>query len=85
VKSYVKDDLEFLNQIPKELKEYECSVTLDRPSMYTNTDNDLGLAAIKYWLHQYPESIATIVRNLPSDFICEALAIILKYNTSMFN
>ena len=81
VKSYVKDDLEFLNKIPKELKEYECLVTLDITNMYTNIDNDLGLIAIKYWLQQYPE---LIVRNLPSDFICEALTIILQYNTHSY-
>ena len=82
VKSYIKDDLEFLNKIPTELKEYECLVTLDITNMYTNIDNDLGLIAIKYWLQQYPE---LIVRNLPSNFICEALTIILQYNTFIFN
>ena len=82
VKSYVKDDLEFLSKILKELIEYECLVTLDITNMYTNIDNDLGLIAIKYWLQQYPE---LIVRNLPSDFICEALTIILQYNTFIFN
>ena len=82
VKSYVKDDLEFSNKIPKELKECECLVTLDITNIYINIDNDLWLLAIKYWLQQYPE---LIVRNLPSDFICEALTIILQYNTFIFN
>ena len=82
MKSYVKEDLEFLKKIPKELKEYECLVTLDITNMYTNIDNDLGLIGIKYWLQQYPE---LIVRNLPSDFICEALTVVLQYNTFIFN
>ena len=82
MKSYVKDDFEFLNKIPKELKEYECLVTLDITNMYTNIDIDLGIIAIKYWLQQYPE---LIVRNLPSDFISEALTILLQYNTFIFN
>ena len=64
------------------MKEYECLVTFDKANMYTNIDNDLWLVAIIYWLQQYPE---LIVRNLPSDFICEALTIILQYNTFIFN
>ena len=82
MKSCVKDDLEFLNKIPKELKEYECLVALHITNMYTNIDNDLGFIAIKYWLQQHPE---LIVRNLPSDFLCEALTIILQYSTFIFN
>ena len=82
MKSYVKEDLEFLKKIPKELKEYECLVTLDITKMYTNIDNDPGLIGIKNWLQQYPE---LIVRNLPSDFICEALTVVLQYNTFIFN
>ena len=42
-----------LNEIQKELKEYEFLTTLDITNMYTNIDNDLGLIAIKYWLQQY--------------------------------
>ena len=57
MKSYVKYDFEFLNEIPKEPKEYECLVTLDVANMYANTDNDLGLITMKYYFQQYPDLI----------------------------
>ena len=82
IESFVRDDLDFLNKIPKKLAEYESLVTLDVSNMYTNIDNDLGLYAIKYWLQQHPN---LITRDLPNELIIEALSIILKYNTFTFN
>ena len=38
--------MDFLNNFPKKLAEYESLVTLDVSNMYTNIDNALGLYAI---------------------------------------
>ena len=41
--------MDFLNNIPEKVAEYESLVTLDVSNMHTNIHNDLGLYAIKYW------------------------------------
>ena len=82
IKSYVRDDLDFLNKIPKRLAEYKSLVTLDDSNMHTNIGSDIGLYAIKYWLQQHPN---LITRDLPNELIIEALSITLKYNTLTSN
>ena len=46
VKSCVKDDLEYLNEIPRELREYECLVTLDMADIHTMKIYTLALIII---------------------------------------
>ena len=82
VLSYIRDDLDFLNRIPDEVEESTILVTSDVVSLYTSIPHDLGLDAIKFWLENYGESLA---RPFLTEFIMEAVSIILKENTFQFN
>ena len=82
VDSYVRDDIDFLTKMPRSANKNKVLTTFDISNMYTNIDNNLGQESIKFWLEKYPESKA---RNIPNDFILEALKIILEYNTFNFD
>ena len=82
VLSYIRDDLDFLNHIPDEVEESTILVTSDVVSLYTSIPRDLGLDVIKFWLENYGESLA---RPFLTEFIMEAVSIILKENTFQFN
>ena len=80
--SYVRDDIDFLTKMPRDANKSKVLATFDISSMYTNIDNNLGQEAIKFWLEKYPESKT---RNIPNDFILEALKIVLENNTFNFD
>ena len=82
VKSYVRDDIDFLNKVPKNITESKVLLTLDVTNMYTNIDNNLGREPIEVWLDNHPECIP---RNISKDFILKALNIVLEFNTFTFN
>ena len=48
IKSYIRDDIDFLDKIRKDIDASETMLTLDVTSMYTNIDNQLGVEAITY-------------------------------------
>ena len=58
------------------------TATFDIPSMYTNVDNDLGMEAIQFWLEKFPEIKP---RNIPDQFIINAIRIVLEQNTFKFD
>ena len=82
VKSYVRDDIDFFNRVPKNNTESKVLLTLDVTNMYTNIDNNLGREATEFWLDNHPECIP---RNVSKDFILKALNIVLQFNTFTFN
>ena len=82
VESYVRDDIDFLTKMPREADTKRVFATFDITSMYTNIENSLGLEAIKFWLENYPE---TKPRNIPDQFIINAIRIILEQNTFNFD
>ena len=82
VKSYVRDDIDFLNKVPKTTTDSKILLTLDITNMYPNIGNDLGQDAIEFWLSKHPECIP---RNISKDFILKALKIVLEFNTFTFN
>ena len=57
VKSYVRDDIDFLKSIPESVPQNTLLVTFHVVSLYTNISHDLGLKAIDRWLTNYPELI----------------------------
>ena len=59
VKSYIKDDLDFLNKCPRTTSTNTTLNTYDVVSLYTRIPHSLGLAAINSWLEQHPEVIPT--------------------------
>lgn len=82
VPSYIRDDLDFLNQIPEEVDENTILVSFDVVSLYTNIPHDLGIQAIEYWLDNYN---ASLQRPFSKEFILEAILTVLKENTFQFD
>ena len=82
VKSYVRDSVDFLNQLPKQKNEKEVLITLDVTDMYMNIDHNLAQEAIEYWLTTHPECLS---RNISKEFVLEALSIVLEFNTFTYN
>ena len=50
--------------------------------MYTNIDHNLAKEAIYFWLSTHPECLP---RNIPKEFVLEALSIVLEFNTFTYN
>ena len=79
---YVRDDMDFLNFIPTTVPNNTILTTFDVTSLYTNFPHDLGLSAIRYWVEKLRIMIAGRFRT---DFIIEAIRIILEENTFNFD
>ena len=78
VKSYIRDTVDILNNLPEQLEDNVILATFDISSMYTNIDNDLGIEAVKYWLEKDPEATPS---RIPKEFIIEGLKLVLETNT----
>ena len=57
VKSYVKDNLDFLSKCSRENYEDTLLVTFHVVNLYNNTPHTLGLEVLDYWLENQPESL----------------------------
>ena len=57
VKSFIRDDIDFLSYIPNTVDENAILVSFDVTSLYTNISHELGLEAIKFWLEKHPNLI----------------------------
>ena len=57
VKSFIRDDKDFLSYTPNIVPEKATLVSFDVTSLYTNISHDLGLEAIQFWLEKHPELI----------------------------
>ena len=57
VKSYVRNSVDFLNQLPKEKNEKEVLIMLDVTDMYTNIDHNLAKEATENWLTTHSECL----------------------------
>ena len=55
VKSYVRDDLDFLRHLPDTITPSDKLVTMDVTNLYTNITCTLGLKALEYWINKHPE------------------------------
>ena len=82
IKSYVKDDSEFLKKYKRKLTKNSKLVYFDVTSLYTNIPHKLGLKAIEYWLDKYPELFHS---RFNKSFILKALKLVLKNNHFVFN
>ena len=82
VLSYIRDDMDFLNHLPKEIQENTILVSFDVISLYTSIPHKLGLEAIEYWLNKYPTCIE---QRISKEFILKAISLVLKENTFKFN
>jgi len=82
VKSFIRDDFDFLQHLPKNVEAGSKLISFDIVSLYSNIPNDLGMDAIKYWLEKYRNNIDS---RFDTDFIIKSLEIILKRNIFYFD
>ena len=82
VKSYVRDDIDFLQYIPKRISEDTILVSFNVTSLYTNISHELGVEAMTFWLDKYPELING---RFSKEFLIESMKIILENNNFYFN
>ena len=82
IRSYVRDDMDFMKFIPSDVPNNTILATFDVTSLYTNIPHDLGLSAIRHWVEKERCMIAGRCRT---DFIIEALTLILEENTFNFD
>ena len=82
VKSYVRDDIDFLNFLPETTDPNTILTTFDVTSLYSNIPHDLGKEAIKFWIEKHPEILHD---RFNLDFIIDSLTLILENNFFQFN
>ena len=82
MKSYIKDDWDFLRKLPNKIN-YDCTLySCDIVSLYSNITHDLGLTALKYWIEKLR---AFIPERFTTNFILESAKFILNNNNFMFD
>ena len=82
LKTYVKDDREFLSKVPRFI-DYDCDlISWDVVSLYTSIPHDLGMDALRYWLSKYSDLIPP---RFTLDFITESALFILENNCFLFD
>ena len=82
IPSYIKDDMEYLNHIPATVPEETILTSFDVTSLYTNIPHDFGLTAVKYWIEEKRNQINS---RFDTDFVLEAIKIVLEENTFFFD
>ena len=82
VKGCVRDDIDFLNYIPKSVPSNTLLVSFDVVNLYTNIPHELGIEAITSWQSKYPELIH---KRFSKEFILESIKTILENNNFFFN
>ena len=81
VKSYVKDNINFLSKCSRENYEDTLLVTFDVVNLYTIIPHTFGLEALDYWLENHPESLHT---RFNKEFVLEFAKFILQNNNMKF-
>ena len=80
LKSYIKDDWDFLKKLPRNLDPNFTFLTCYIVSLYTNILHRLGLRALLYYITKYRYLIPI---RFSKEFILEAAEFVLK-NTTLF-
>ena len=83
MKSYVRDDIDFLDHLPTKVDFDSTFISLDVTSLYTNITRDRGIEAIDYWIENYPTYL--LDTRFTKEFIIEGLLLVLKNNYFKFD
>ena len=81
VKSYLKDNLDFLSKCSRENYE-DTLLVIDAVNLYTNTPHTFGLEALDYWLENHPESLHA---RFNKEFVLECAKFNLQNKNIKFN
>ena len=81
IKSYIKDNLDFLVKCSRENKRDTILTTFDVVGLYSNIPHKYGLEAIEYWLDKFPESLHP---RFSKEFVLGSVKFILENNNLNF-
>eukprot|EP00106_Octopus_bimaculoides_P007746 XP_014775188.1 PREDICTED: uncharacterized protein LOC106872641 [Octopus bimaculoides] len=81
IKSFIRDDLDILNHLPKTTNEEAFLVSFDVVNLYTNIPHEFAIEAIKFWLEKHPEAFPNCISTT---FITESLKFTLTNNYFLF-
>ena len=83
--SYIRDSVDLLNQA----KDWESDdheeyvlISMDIEAMHMNISESLGMKAISFFLHRYPDLLHA---RIPVEFIIDAIRLVLRNNISYFD
>ena len=82
LKSYVKDDWDFIRRLPR-MTSFECEIySVDIVSLYTNIPHKLGLEAVEYYIDKHRNKIP---KRFTKEFILESIKFVLTNNNFFFD
>ena len=81
MKSYIKDEWDFLGKIPNQLSYPATLLTCDIVSLYTSIPTELGLKALEYWIDRLSYLIPA---RFTKAFILELTEFVLTNNYTSF-
>ena len=82
LKSYIKDDWDFINRLPRTV-DFECDIySIDIVSLYTNIPHTLGLEAIEHYIDKFRDMIP---HRFTKEFILESVKFVLTNNNFFFD
>ena len=82
LQSFIKDDWDFIRNIPPSVN-FECDLfSVDIVSLYTNIPHSLGVEAISYYFDKYRDKIP---RCFTKEFMIESTLFILNNNNFFFD
>ena len=82
IKSYIKDNLDFLAKCSREKKRNTILTTFHVVGPYSNIPHEYGLEAIEYWLDKFPESLHP---RFSKKFVLESVKFILENHNLNFD
>ena len=82
LKSYVKDDWNFVNKLPR-TTDFDCEIySIDIVSLYTNIPHSLGLEAVSYYVDKFRSHIP---QRFSKEFIMDSVKFVLSNNNFFFD
>ena len=82
LKSYVKDDWDFLRKLPRNV-DFDCELhSVDIVSLYTSIPHELGIEAISYYFDKHRSKIPN---RFAKKFVLESLLFVLENNNFLFD
>ena len=82
IKSYVKDNLDFLRKCSRKNNDSTTLVTFDVKSLYTSILHNYGLEAISFWIEKHPDSLNS---RFSERFVLESIKMIIENNNCTSN
>ena len=82
MKSFIKDEFDFVDKIPRKVDAGVYAVSCDVTSLYTSIPVDLGIEAVDYWLRTLQPLVPG---RFTREFVLEAIRFVLENNYFSFD